>query len=149
MRRMSAKAQIFQLKIQLCQIRPPVWRRVLVPAEMTLADLHEVMQVAMGWTDSHLHEFDIDGVRYGVPNSDWGLDEVRDECRVKLFRVAGERSRFLYAYDFGDGWKHDLTVEKLLRPDAGTRYPCCIGVAVPARQRTWAGPGDTNASWRP
>jgi hypothetical protein len=126
-RGVTAKTRIFQLKIQLREVRPPVWRRVLVPGEMTLADLHTVVQIAMGWTDSHLHEFDIDGARYGLPVPDWGLDEVADESRVKLFRVAREGSRLRYAYDFGDGWEHDVVVEKVLSLQPGTRYPCCIG----------------------
>ncbi len=125
-RRMTAKTRIFQLKIGLREVRPPVWRRVLVPGEVTLGDLHEVVQVALGWTDSHLHEFEVDGVRYGVPDPEWGSDEVGDESRVKLFRVAREGARLRYAYDFGDGWQHDVTVEKVLVPQPGTRYPRCI-----------------------
>jgi Plasmid pRiA4b ORF-3-like protein len=117
----------FQLRILLREVRPPVWRRVLVPGEMTLVELHEVVQTVMGWSNSHLHEFDVDGARYGVPDSDWGLDEVADESRVKLFRVAREGGRLRYAYDFGDGWQHDLTVEKVLARQPGTRYPRCIG----------------------
>ena len=69
-RRVGAKTRVFQLKIQLREVRPPVWRRVLVPGEMTLAELHEVMQTAMGWSNSHLHEFEVEGVQYGVPDSD-------------------------------------------------------------------------------
>jgi hypothetical protein len=126
-RRITAKTRIFQLKIQLREVRPPVWRRVLVPGEMNLAELHDVVQIAMGWTDSHLHEFDIDGARYGVPDPDWGMDAVADESRVKFFRVAREGSRLRYAYDFGDGWEHDVVVEKVLSPQPGTRYPCCTG----------------------
>lgn len=71
-RRIAAKTRIFQLKIQLREVRPPVWRRVLVPGEMSLAELHEVVQVVMGWTDSHLHEFEAGRTRYGVPDPDWG-----------------------------------------------------------------------------
>ncbi len=126
-RRVTAKTKIFQLKIQLRDVRPPVWRRVLVPGESTLAELHEVVQIAMGWTDSHLHEFEVDGARYGLPNPDWGMEDVADESRAKLFRVTREGSRLGYTYDFGDEWRHDVTVEKALAPEAGTRYPTCIG----------------------
>ncbi|HEY8111543.1 MAG TPA: plasmid pRiA4b ORF-3 family protein [Actinomycetes bacterium] len=125
-RRVTAKTRIFQLKVQLREVRPPVWRRVLVPGEMTLAELHEVVQVVMGWTDSHLHEFETGRACYGVPDPDCGLDEVADESRVRLSRVAGEGSRLRYAYDFGDGWQHDLIVEKVLRRRPGARYPCCV-----------------------
>jgi hypothetical protein len=125
-RRVTAKTRIYQLRIQLRGVRPPVWRRVLVPGEMSLAELHEVVQTAMGWSNSHLHEFEVEGARYGLPDPDWGLDEVVDESRVKLFRVAREGSRLRYAYDFGDGWVHDVTVEKVAGWQPATRYPCCI-----------------------
>ena len=124
--RVTARTRIYQLKIQLRGVRPPVWRRVLFPGEMNLAELHEVVQTTMGWTNSHLHEFEVEGARYGLPDPDWGLDEVVDESRVKLFRVAQEGTRLRYAYDFGDGWVHDVTVEKVLGWQLGTRYPCCI-----------------------
>jgi hypothetical protein len=124
--RVTAKTRIYQLKIQLRGVRPPVWRRVLFPGEMNLAELHEVVQTTMGWTNSHLHEFEVEGARYGLPDPEWGLDEVVDEWRVKLFRVAQEGTRLRYAYDFGDGWVHDVKVEKVLGWQLGTRYPCCI-----------------------
>ena len=125
-RRITTKTQIYQLKIQLRAVRPPVWRRVLVPGEVTLAELHEIIQTAMGWTNSHLHEFDIDGVGYGVPDPEWGLPETLDESSARLFRVAQQGSRFRYVYDFGDDWQHDVTVEKVHAPEQGTRYPCCV-----------------------
>ena len=120
------KTRIFQLKIQLRQVRPPVWRRVLVPGEITLAELHDVIQTAMGWSDSHLHEFEVDGTRYGVPDPDWGFDEVADESRVKLIRVTQQGAQLRYAYDFGDGWEHDVSVEKVLGRQPGSSYPCCV-----------------------
>lgn len=120
-----AAATIFQLKIELRAMRPPVWRRVLVPGRISLAVLHEVIQVAMGWTDSHLHDFEVDGVRYGVPDPDWGI-EVLDESRVTLDRVAAEGRRLHYTYDFGDGWEHVVTVEQVLAAEAGMRYPSCV-----------------------
>jgi hypothetical protein len=125
-RRIGAKTRIFQLKIQLREVRPPVWRRVLVPGEVDLGELHAVLQTAMGWSNSHLHEFEVDDDRYGVPDPDWG-ERVADESKVRLFRVAREGSRLRYLYDFGDGWEHDVTVEKVLDPQPGTRYPCCVG----------------------
>lgn len=102
-----------------------MWRRVLVPGEIVLGDLHDVIQTAFGWTDSHLHEFGIDGIRYGTLDPEWGSDDVEDEDRAKLFRLAGEGSRLTYTYDFGDDWEHHMTVEKMLKPQPGTRYPSC------------------------
>ena len=125
-RRVGEKTRIFQLKVALREVRPPVWRRVLVPGEMDLAELHAVLQTAMGWSNSHLHEFEVeDGDRFGVPDPDWG-DGVGDESKVRLFRVAEEGSRLRYLYDFGDGWEHDVTVEKVGDPQPGTRYPRCV-----------------------
>ena len=125
-RRITPRTRIFELKIQLREVRPPVWRRVLVPSDMDLAELHEVMQTAMGWTNSHLHEFETGGARYGVPDPDWELDEVADESGVKLSRIAAEGSRVRYVYDFGDGWQHDVIVEKVMDAQPGWRYPCCV-----------------------
>ncbi len=138
---MTAKSKIFQWKVQLREVRPPVWRRLQVPGDMRLDELHAVVQVAMGWLDCHLHEFEVDGVRYGVPDDDWGFEEVRDEARVKLFRVAGEGTRLRYAYDFGDDWKHDIVVEQVLSPEPGVRYPRCLA------GRRACPPEDVGGSW--
>jgi len=124
-RRIRTGTRIFQLKIQLLGVRPPVWRRLLVPGEISLAELHDVIQTAMGWTDSHLHMFEVGDGRYGVPNPDWGMDDVKDESRAKLFRLVKEGERLRYTYDFGDGWEHEVTVEKVSEPAPGTQYPTC------------------------
>ncbi|PZS26235.1 MAG: hypothetical protein DLM58_21070, partial [Pseudonocardiales bacterium] len=100
-RRITAKTRIFQLKIQLTGIRPPAWRRVLVPGEIDLGELHDVIQTAFGWTNSHLHQFEIGTSRYGTPDPDWGMDDMADESRAKLFRVVSEGDRLRYSYDFG------------------------------------------------
>jgi Plasmid pRiA4b ORF-3-like protein len=124
--RVTSKTKIFEIKIELREVRPAVLRRVQVPGEMTLAGLHQVVQVAMGWTDSHLHEFEVDGARYGLPDPDWNDGEVVDEARVKLFRLVGRGDRMDYVYDFGDGWTHRLTVEKVLAAEPGVSYPWCV-----------------------
>ena len=123
---MTAKTKIFEIKIELREVRPAVLRRVQVPGDMTLAGLHEVVQVAMGWTDSHLHEFEVNGARYGQPDPDWDDGEVADEAKVMLFRLLGQGDRVGYVYDFGDGWTHRLTVEKVLAPEPGLQYPRCV-----------------------
>jgi hypothetical protein len=124
--RVTAKTKIYEIKIELREVRPAVLRRVQVPGELSLAGLHAVVQVAMGWTDSHLHEFDVDGARYGLPDPDWDAGEVGDEARVTLFRLLGQGDRAGYVYDFGDGWTHRLTVEKVLAPEPGVSYPRCV-----------------------
>lgn len=124
-RRITPRTKIFHLKIQLARISPPIWRRVLVPGEIDLGELHAIIQTAFGWTDSHLHEFEVGPDRYGTPDPDWGRDDVADESRAKLFRLAGEGEKFMYTYDFGDGWDHQITVDKVTAPEAGMRYPAC------------------------
>ncbi|MEV0152456.1 plasmid pRiA4b ORF-3 family protein [Micromonospora sp. NPDC050686] len=117
--------QIFQVQMSLAGVRPPVWRRVLVPGGFTLDRLHRVVQYAMGWQDCHLHSFDIDGIQYGEPDPDGEL-AVRDELDVRLDAVVGKGSRFQYTYDFGDWWEHDLLVEDALTGDPEQRYPYCV-----------------------
>jgi Plasmid pRiA4b ORF-3-like protein len=123
--RVTAKTKILEIEIELQDVRPAVVRRVQVPGEISLAELHGVVQVAMGWTDSHLHEFEIDGARYGQPDPD-GDSEAADETRTVLFRLVDVGGRMDYVYDFGDGWTHTLTVEKVNAPEPGTRYPRCV-----------------------
>src|SRR2546421_5878331 len=106
-------APIWQLKITLKDSSPPIWRRILVAGDTSLAKLHRILQTVMGWTDSHLHQFMIDRRYYGVPDREFG-NKTEDERRVKLVEVVhGEKDRFLYEYDFGDGWSHQIFVEKI------------------------------------
>jgi hypothetical protein len=96
-----------RLRVTLREVTPPVVRVVDVPAAATLPELHNILQVAIGWTDSHLHEFETaDGLRYGSPDLDFGY-EVRDETTATLRDLP---ARFTYRYDFGDGWEHDVEV---------------------------------------
>ena len=122
----------FQFKITLSQSEPPIWRRILV-ANGTLDDLHEYIQAAMGWTDSHLHQFKIRGQRYGNPemlNDGFGEAEIIDTLGVELKRLFGigrpPRS-FIYEYDFGDGWLHEVEFEGLREVPKNKSCPCCLG----------------------
>lgn len=120
-----------QLRIELRAVKPVVWRRLLVPETVTLAKLHVILQRAMGWTDSHLHEYEIAHRRYGVPDHDW-LEEtpLNDERRVTLnsFIETGVR-RFTYLYDFGDGWEHIVKVEDLVPPQPEQPPIVCLAGA--------------------
>lgn len=112
---------IHQLKITLRHIRPPIWRRVLVPSGATLAHLHVVIQIAVGWDDSHLHEFRLGATTFRAPTP-WSHDVSAEEDagRVLLGDVAPPTgSRFEYTYDFGDSWDHDILVEKILPAEPG------------------------------
>jgi hypothetical protein len=119
---------VYQLKITLQDSTPPIWRRVQVRGNTSLSRLHAILQVVMGWTDSHLHEFVIRDVRYGMADMEWDpLDRPRDERRVRLGQLlAREKDRFVYEYDFGDGWSHDILIEKIMPPEPGLPYPRCI-----------------------
>lgn len=119
---------IYQLKIALAGVTPSVWRRVLVPGGYTLDRLHRVIQHAMGWQDCHLHCFDFEGVQYGEPDPDGDL-ALRDELDHRLDAVVTKGGRFLYTYDFGDWWEHDVLVEDVFAAEPGERYPCCVGGA--------------------
>jgi hypothetical protein len=124
--RTSVPSSIYQIRVTLKGVRPPIWRRLLVAGDTRLARLHDVLQIAMGWTDSHLHQFTAGGIAYGQPDREYGLD-VRDERRVALSQVlAREKAKLAYQYDFGDSWEHDVLVEKILAPEPGVRYPICI-----------------------
>jgi hypothetical protein len=122
----TAKTRIFELAIELREVRPAVVRRVQVPGEIRLAELHRVVQVAMGWTDSHLHEFEVDGARYGQPDPDGDADDVADDAKAVLFRLVDKGGHLDYLYDFGDGWTHRITVEEVLAPEPGVQYPRCV-----------------------
>ncbi len=115
---------VYQLKVTLQYITPPVWRRFQVRGRTTLAGLHRAIQVVMGWTDSHLHEFVIAGETYGMPDADY---EVKDETEFRLEQVVPiPKLHFTYRYDLGDNWEHILLVEKILPPEPGRLYPRCL-----------------------
>ena len=122
----AVSASIHQLKVTLAGIRPPIWRRLRVPSDVTLATLHGILQTAMGWEGSHLHRFRIGGTAYG----DRGVlgDVVdRSERTARLDHVASStKSKLAYDYDFGDGWEHGIVVEAVLPPEPGVPYPVCV-----------------------
>jgi hypothetical protein len=120
----SAATQIYQIKVTLRGVRPPIWRRIQVPDNFTLAKLHRIIQVVVGWDNYHLHVFSCEGLEYGDPDRDLG---IRSDARVRLSQLHLEqKSKIRYEYDFGDSWEHDLLVEKILPPEAGVTYPRCL-----------------------
>ncbi len=121
-----ASTAIYQLHVQLVGIEPPVWRRLLVPADITLDQLHQVLQLAFGWTDSHLHEFDDSGRIMGEPDPD-DEDPPEDEAEINLDEVLSRTGdAFIYLYDYGDGWEHSIVLEKKLEEDPEATYPWCL-----------------------
>lgn len=117
---------VHRLKVTLRQVKPPVWRRIVVKSELTLGELASVLEAAMGWFGGHLHAFEVDGARYGTPDPDWGMDDL-DENGFRLGDVlpkVGMKVR--WDYDFGDGWEHDVVVEGITMPERGVEYPLCL-----------------------
>jgi hypothetical protein len=123
--------RVYQFRITLFDTRPPVWRRIQVK-DCTLDRLHEHIQTAMGWTNSHLHHFRVGGQLYGDPllmQENFEGMGYEDSTATKLTDIlprSGRRFRFEYEYDFGDGWRHEVLFEGCLRAERGKRYPVCL-----------------------
>lgn len=107
---------IYQLKITLKGSKPAIWRRIQVASDINLSKLHDVIQIAMGWGQSHLHQFIIGGIYFGkIFKDDFDGGDMEDETKVKLFHVMeAPKSHILYEYDFGDSWEHKIVLEKIL-----------------------------------
>lgn len=121
---------VFQARVTLEWTDPPIWRLIQVPGRFTLAKLHDVIQVAMGWENDHLHGFEIDERRYGPPRSGppnpFGPAE-RDERKTWLAGVVRQvGASFRYTYDFGDSWEHLVEIEDVADPDTDTRRATCL-----------------------
>jgi hypothetical protein len=116
--------QIAQIKVTLLDTDPPVWRRLIVPATIRLDRLDRVIQAGMGWTNSHLHMFVHHTGRYGIPDPELPLHDERKITLSDLARREGDS--FGYEYDFGDGWEHDILLEKLIAAEPDGRYPACV-----------------------
>ena len=131
---------VYQLRVVLAGISPMVWRRLLVPAETSVADLHEILQTAFGWSDEHLHRFTIHAVEYGLwrPGS---AGFSRDARQVPLAGFGFRRGeRFTYEYNFFAGWRHDIRVEEILPRSPRRRYPACTGGARQAPPEHFGSP---------
>jgi Plasmid pRiA4b ORF-3-like protein len=126
---------VYQLRVVLRGVSPLIWRRLLVCSESTVADLHAVLQMGYGWSGEHLHRFVIQGRYYGEGGR-------ADSRRVRLSSLGlrvGER--WLYEYDFTDGWQHDLRLEQIVPFVPGQSYPRCTG------GRRAAPPEDCGGPW--
>jgi hypothetical protein len=123
--------RIFQFKITLRDTRPPVWRRIQV-ADGTLDELHEDIQLAMGWTNSHLHQFRFGEKIYGDPDllqelmEDFGAGNSRTTKLSDVIPADGREFRFGYEYDFGDSWDHEVLFERFVPAEPGKQYPLCV-----------------------
>ena len=123
----DAAATVHRVKVTLYGSKPPVWRRLDIPSAMPLGQVHDVLQFAFDWEDAHLHCFETVSGRFGPPDPDpWGEPD-QDETTATLAQVAGvEHAKVVYVYDFGDDWRHDIVVEKILPAEPAIPYPRCI-----------------------
>lgn len=125
---------VYQIKITLTDSGPPIWRGIETK-DCTLDKLHEQIQTAMGWTNSHLHHFELDGQLYGDPflmGDNYREFGYKNSSRTKLSDLAppsGRGMRLDYEYDFGDSWHHDILLEKVKPAEPGVVYPRCIAGA--------------------
>jgi Plasmid pRiA4b ORF-3-like protein len=131
---------IYQLRIRLDRISPLIWRRLLVTGETTIAELHATIQIAFGWSHSHLHQFIIHGKSYGIAYLG-GVSFADNPDQVRLagfhFRIG---QRFYYEYNFHVPWRHEIRVEQIVSPAPGQRYPVCVGGARAAPPEECDGP---------
>lgn len=123
----SDRDSIYQLKVTLKGSNPAIWRKVQVPSHITLYKLQRILQIIMGWTNTHLHQFIINGTCYGQSHPEYGL-EMKTERRARLDElVPEENAHFIYEYNLDDSWLHDIELEKILRQEPGVHYPICVG----------------------
>jgi hypothetical protein len=139
----SEVSPVLQLRISLRGVSPPVWRRLLIPEQITIAQLHHVMQLAMGWNDEHLHRFIIRGWRYGGHRDGaFQFFDGPDTLNLPAFGLH-EHERFAYLYDFTSWWLHNVRVERRTCHQRSRPLPPASRVPGVVRQKTPAGPRDT------
>lgn len=117
---------VYQIKLTLRGTKPPIWRRVQVFSDVTLFQLHGILQVAMGWTDTHLHQFRRGSTYYGTNDPEFGMKRVSERSTRLRDVLVKPRDRMVYEYDFGDGWEHDVVLEKMLEVSPDVRCPSVL-----------------------
>ena len=123
----NPEPMVYQLRVVLRGVSPLIWRRLLIRSNSTIANLHATFQLAFGWSDEHLNRFVIHGREYGVWH-DGGIGFRDNPRHVRLANLGLRvRERFVYEYDFTDGWQHDVRLEQILPLEPGRHYPVCIG----------------------
>lgn len=122
----ATSVEVYQLKITLLLSKPAIWRRMLVLADFSLDELHWVIQAAMPWTNSHLHQF-LDKSRTVYSDPRFQIEDAKDEARTKLSTLLSKpKDKIVYEYDFGDGWEHGVVLEKILPREPKQRLPLCV-----------------------
>ena len=113
------------MRIQLNDVDPVVWRRLLVPGAVRMAKLANILLAAMGWSNSHLHAFTVGEKRYGMNYDDYPEGEI-DEKSVTVLQALRDERRFTFDYDFGDSWEHEVVIEELTWSSLGLKYGVCL-----------------------
>lgn len=133
---------IYRLKVTLNDIAPPIWRRLLVPSGVSLGELHVVLQEAMGWTNSHLHCFELGDRRLGMVGVEEDAADLEDERRTRLSTLLRrEGDQLVYRYDYGDDWEHTVVLESFAPLNERLVYPLCVGGARACPPEDCGGPG--------
>lgn len=123
----KALGKMYQLKISLRDSKPPIWRRFLIEDSVTLPKFHMAIQIIMGWTNSHLHQFIAAGRCYGMTDPDFDFSEVLDETKYRLNQLLKkEKGSIIYEYDFGDSWEHKISLENIFPLDPEVTLPSCV-----------------------
>ena len=118
---------LYEIKVELQKIEPPIWRILRVSSRTSLLKLHGILQWTMGWTNSHLHLFEVDGKLYGEPSTEWDF-EVLDSRKVTLEKIfSGGTTSFIYEYDLGDSWRHGITLLGMVGGEAEEKTRCTAG----------------------
>ncbi len=131
----------YQLKVTLKHIKPAIWRRIVVPADVPLDILHYTLQIAFGWGDYHLHLFSAADRKYGVPDPDFPEPEITPDEETRLNDVLIKpKSKITYEYDFGDGWEHEIVLEKIAADDASESLFSCVAGARACPPEDCGGP---------
>ncbi len=118
---------LYEIKVELKEIEPSIWRIVQVPSRTSLLRLHRVLQRAMGWTNSHLHLFEVDRELYGEPDTEWDI-EILDSRKMILENIFSKvMTSFLYEYDLGDSWRHEITLLATVEGEAEEKLACTAG----------------------
>lgn len=132
--------RIFELRVNLRDVEPEVWRRVLIPGSVRLDKLHIMLQAAMGWTNSHLHAFTIGAARYGTAFDELAATEL-DEKMATVIGALRDIEHFEYEYDFGDSWIHDVVIEARHSTARGLKHAVCLAGANACPPEDCGGPG--------
>jgi len=126
---MSMNEKIYQIHILLKNSKPRIWRRVIISSDTLLSDLHKIIQTVMGWDNCHLHQFRKGNQFYQIPYDDdvWFGFSTIDYTGMQIDQLLlHEGDKIMYDYDFGDGWEHEIRLERILHPDTPLKFPVCI-----------------------